>query len=267
MLVLSLLVLSAAPLKVAVPDFSVISVDKESASFFMDRFANRLRAKGLAVTTPAEIEAVLGLERQKALLGCSESSSSCQAEIAAALGADAIIRGRIARFGQRFELSLTLIDPANAAVLASLSPSASDEGKVIDTLETSADELASKLYAVKRQGEAPPVAQVHETPSQGSSRWVAAIPLAVGVGAGIFGAVELATSYDTAKRIETAPNYESVGSQAKLERALGISMLCVGAAGITTAAILFFTGAKPAATPIAVITPHGAVIGVEGRLP
>ena len=149
MIALSLLLLAASPspLKVAVPDFSVISVDKESAAFFMDRFANRLRARGLAVTTPAEIESVLGLERQKALLGCAESSSSCQAEIAAALGADAIIRGSIARFGQRFELALTLIDPANAGVMASVSTSANDEGKVLEALDTAADELAGKLFA------------------------------------------------------------------------------------------------------------------------
>src|SRR4051794_11103737 len=112
MLALSLLLLTAAPapLRLAVPDFSVINVDKESAAFFMDRFAYRLRTKGLAVTTATEIDAVLGLERQKALLGCAEDASSCQMEILAAIGADGIVRARIARFGQRFELSLTLID-------------------------------------------------------------------------------------------------------------------------------------------------------------
>lgn len=269
MLVLSLLVLSAspAPLKVAVPDFSVISVDRESAAFFMDRFANRLRTRGLAVTTPAEIASVLGLERQKQLLGCSDSSSSCQAEIAAALGADAIVNARVARFGQRFELSLTLIDPSNAAVLASLSPSAADEGKVLETLDAAADEFATKLYAAKRPG-AQPVAQLNETTSSGPPKWISAIPLAVGVGATIFGSVQLAQSYGTVNEIKDgATNFEELGDKAKSERAVGISMLCVGAAGLATAAVLFFTGAKPAATPVAIITPQGALVGVEGRLP
>ena len=266
MLVLSLLVLSAspAPLKVAVPNFSVISVDRESAAFFMDRFANRLRTRGLAVTTPAEIESVLGLERQKQLLGCAESSNSCQAEIAAALGADAILNARIARFGQRFELSLTLIDPANAAVLASLSPSAADEGKVLETLDAAADEFAAKLYAAKRPG-AQPVARIDEPTSSAPPKWIAAIPLAVGVGATIFGSVELAQSYTTASQIKDAPDYETLGTNAKTERAVGITMLCVGAAGIATAGIVFFTGAKPAVTPVALVSPQGAY--VEGRLP
>ena len=87
------------------------------------------------------------------------------------------------------------------------------------------------------------------------------------MGATIFGSVQLAQSYGTVNEIKDATNFEELGNQAKSERAVGISMLCVGAAGLTTAAVLFFTGAKPAATPVAIITPQGALVGVEGRLP
>ena len=268
MLTFCLLVLAAgpAPLKVAVPNFNVISVSPDSAAFFMDRFANRLRQKGLVVTTATEIDTVLGLERQKSLLGCGDSGS-CQAEIAAALGADAIVRARIARFGQRFELSLTLIDPADAGVLASISASADDEGKVLETLDAGADELSAKLLAAKHRSAAAPI-EVTTSPSPGGRpRWLPIIPLGLGLVAGAVGAVELGHSFDLVRLIATDPNYENVADQARVARVLGIGLVSLGVAGLATAAILFFTGHEPVATPVAALSHDGAWVGFEGRLP
>ncbi len=268
MLALCLMVLTAspAPLRVAVPNFSVIKIAPESAAFFMDRFANRLRARGLAVTTATEIETVLGFERQKSLLGCTETN--CTAEIAAALGADAIVRARIARFGERFELTLTLIDPVNAAVLASSSASAADEGKVIDALDTGADELSAKLYAWK--GVKPvAAAQVTSSPSSSAGRplWVPLIPIAAGVAAGAFGTVRLVESFRKVPFIATTADPEALVAEAKLDRGLGIALLGVGVAGVTTGIILLIAGKEPVATPVAILTRDGAWVGLEGRLP
>ncbi|MDP2276127.1 MAG: hypothetical protein Q8N23_12900 [Archangium sp.] len=295
MLALSLLMLAAtpAPLRVAVPNFNVINIQPEAAAFFMDRFANRLRSRGLAVTTATEIETVLGLERQKQLLGCAENSSSCQAEIAAALGADAIVRARVARFGQRFELTLTLIDPANAAVIGSISGSATDEGKVLDTLEAGADEFTAKLVAAKR-GKAVAVAPVEDTPvvekpvvekpveiepariaaaevatpaRPFDKRWLALIPVTLGALSVVAGGGYIASSITSRDQIAISPEPEAMANQARSARVLGILFLGVGAAGMTTAAVLFFTGKAPEAMPIVALTPAGGFVGVEGRLP
>ena len=267
MLALSLLLLSAgpAPLKVAVPHFDVINVSPESAAFFMDRFGNRLRSKGLVVTTATEIDTVLGLERQKSLLGCGEASS-CQAEIAAALGADAILRARIARFGARFELSLTLIDPTNAGVIASISASAADEGKVLEVLDGAADELGAKLNAAKHR----PAAIELATPgpaAAGRPAWLPLVPLGLGLGAGVVGAASLVNSYEQVGKIADAANPDAVAQEARIARVLGMGLMGVGVAGIATAAILFFTGKEPVATPVAMISQNGAWVGFEGRLP
>jgi hypothetical protein len=269
MLTLALLVLTAAPaqLRVAVPNFNAINVAPESAAFFMDRFANRLRARGLAVTSATEIETVLGLERQKTLLGCAEDSTTCQAEIAAALGADAIVRARVARFGARFELTLTLVDPANATVVGSVSASAADEGQVLDVLDAGADELAQKLLAAKRTKGASVPDLKTIAPSTSRPSWVPLIPLAVGVGAGIGGAIALSESYRKAALIKSVDDFETVGAEAKIDRGVGIALLGVGAAGLATAAILFFTGKEPAATPVAVLSRDSAWVGIEGRFP
>ncbi len=298
MFALSLLMLAAtpAPLRVAVPNFNVINIQPDAAAFFMDRFANRLRSRGLAVTTATEIETVLGLERQKQLLGCAENSSSCQAEIAAALGADAIVRARVARFGKRFELTLTLIDPANAGVIGSISASATDEGKVLDTLEAGADEFTAKLVAAKR-GKAVAVAPVEDKPvvekpvvekpvveepvvvapiaevavtspaRPFDKRWLSIIPLTVGVGSAVAGAALIGSSIEKRDRIASAFDPDAQANLARIDRGFGISFLGVGVAGVATAAILFFTGKAPEATPIVALTPAGGYVGVEGRLP
>lgn len=268
MLLLSLVLLAApAPLRVAVPNFNVVNVPTETAAFFMDRFANRLRADGLAVTTASEIEAVLGLERQKTLLGCAEQSSSCQAEIASALGADAIVRARVARFGDRFELSVTLIDPASAGVIASNSASAADEGKLLIELDATADVLSEKFFASRRaRGLAVP--EVSSTASSGARPgWVPLVPLGLGVGAAATGAVLLAQSFDKVKQIESSNDPQKTADEAKLDRGLGITLLGVGAVGLATGAILFFTGKEPVVTPVAALSHDGAWVGFEGRLP
>ena len=56
--------------------------------------AKDLRDLGFQVITPTDIGAALGLERQKHILGCTESS--CLAEIGGAMGADYIVHGEMA---------------------------------------------------------------------------------------------------------------------------------------------------------------------------
>ena len=67
-------------------------------------------------------------------------------------------------------------------------------------------------------------------------------------------------------RAQDLREYDSAAS-AKLDRGLGIALVGVGAAGLATAAILFFTGRAPIATPVAVLSREGAWVGIEGRLP
>jgi TolB-like protein len=64
---------------------------------------------GISVLTAKDMESRLQVERQKALLGCSEEGA-CTAEIAGALGVDRIITGSLAKVGTSFILNLQLID-------------------------------------------------------------------------------------------------------------------------------------------------------------
>ncbi len=62
------------------------------------------------VTGPAEISAMLGIERQRQLLGCTEDSESCLAEIAGALAADRALTGTLSQVGESLLVNLVLVD-------------------------------------------------------------------------------------------------------------------------------------------------------------
>jgi hypothetical protein len=73
-----------------------------------DYLAGGLRDQGFEVMTTGDIGAALGVERQKELMGCSESS--CVADIGGAMGVDYIVRPNMAVLDRDTVLTLTLID-------------------------------------------------------------------------------------------------------------------------------------------------------------
>src|SRR5512132_1453543 len=58
----------------------------------------------------SDIEAMLGVERQRQLLGCSDNSSSCLAELGGALGAEYILVGTLAKLERSKRLDVKLLD-------------------------------------------------------------------------------------------------------------------------------------------------------------
>jgi hypothetical protein len=79
-----------------------------------DFLAGALADQGLDVVTSQDITAVLGLEKQKELLGCSDGS--CLAELGGALGADYVVRGNMAVLDTETAVALTLLDARGRAV-------------------------------------------------------------------------------------------------------------------------------------------------------
>lgn len=91
--------LAAAPveLSIGITPFQLIQMPEQMAGYAEDRLAIQLGQRGFKVTTPADMRALLGLERQKQLLGCAESD--CIAEIAGALGVAALLVGDLGMVG------------------------------------------------------------------------------------------------------------------------------------------------------------------------
>lgn len=77
------------------------------------------------VVTHTDIDTMLGFQKSKDLIGCTDSS--CAAEIAGALGVDAVVSGAVGVLGKKHTLSLTIIDQKHARVVARQSEDIGDK--------------------------------------------------------------------------------------------------------------------------------------------
>ena len=141
------LLLSAAPATdYALLPVKTIGLPEERSALYAEHLAARLVEDGLTVTTPADIGAVLGLERQKQLLGCGEGAS-CLVEVAGALGAKALITGQVSRVDDGYHVVLKVLDASNASVRLARTHQLASEGALFSALDAFAAELAGRPQA------------------------------------------------------------------------------------------------------------------------
>lgn len=62
------------PVTLASPGLASPNVEKQAVTYYSDHFAQQLAVAGIRVYTESEISTLLGFERQKALLGCTEDT-------------------------------------------------------------------------------------------------------------------------------------------------------------------------------------------------
>lgn len=104
------------PVRVAVYDLKVDGVDERVGRVVTDAIVAEVRKRQrVAVVSMDEVRAMLDLEAQKALMGCSDDS--CLSEIADSLGVDQIVIGSLARVGEESIFSLRLLDQREAEAL------------------------------------------------------------------------------------------------------------------------------------------------------
>jgi hypothetical protein len=90
-------------------------LDETVASAMTDAVTAEISKRGFFdVMSTNDITALLGVERQKQLLGCSDEKGSCLAELAGAAGARFVMSGSLAKLGDVFQLNLTTLDSHNA---------------------------------------------------------------------------------------------------------------------------------------------------------
>lgn len=75
---LLLLIAAAEPVKLAAPAFKCADVGTEKCEFYADFLAQQLEVAGVKVISERQLQALLGLDRQKQLLGCTEDTHSRQ---------------------------------------------------------------------------------------------------------------------------------------------------------------------------------------------
>ena len=265
--------LSAEPTRVAVAQLQGVNVSSETLSFYAEHLASSLRAPGLNVITAREISTLLGLERQKQLLGCGEASTSCIAELANALGVDAIVVGDVARFEKTSQINVKVLNAADARVLSSRSARVDGDLATLDALAAMGGQLARGLLEAK--GRPVPAELLARTgAAEGPSlRTLALIPLGVGVAAGALGGVMFGLSHSDYARL-TGPGAPLTASEAGQLRDAGASkqtggaiLIAVGATSLAAAGAMFLFGAPR--SQVVAVTPisQGAVLTLSGELP
>lgn len=150
---------AAAPVKsVAVLPLKAKNKASQEVSSVLDDLvlaAVQRHASGLRVIGQSDIDAVLGFEKTKELIGCD--GLSCAAEIAGALGVDSIIYGNFSRLGKKYVLTLAWLDQRNTTSLGRVSESIGDTEENFDT--------AVRTVVAKLFGKPPPAGAAAASPA------------------------------------------------------------------------------------------------------
>lgn len=247
----SLMLLLAAPVKVAATGFTVTGEEQGRASVWLERFAEVMRRdQRVEVTTAADLAQLIGMERQKQLLGCSELATSCLTELANALGAEGILVGTITRSGDSYLVVVKVLHQKNGAVWWSASGRVTGENALLDWLDEHAGHAVDALV--------PPAP-------------VRAAPLVLG-GAGIVaagvGATLVALSNTVAlEKVRTAsePQLAAAIDSGRTQNVSGVVLLGVGGAAVVTSVIWLLLPAEPRAKVSLMPTPGGAFAVVGGE--
>ena len=267
------LAFSAAPadVTVAVLELRGVGVPAEKASFATQHLADQMAVRGLKVVSPRTVADVLGMERQRQLLGCTDDqAASCTAELGNALGAEALVSGDLAHVEERFQFSLRAVSSSDGVPFATQSGQADSEGALLDALARAGRVLAAAVLA--RGGRADAAAQaVLPGPAPRDRAW---IPLVLGGAVAAAGIGLWANSAALAEKLRTAPSL--TGSEAvalrdtgAAQQTLGVVGVCLGTGAlIAGGAMALFGGPKAAGTQVSVWAAPGAGgLVVGGALP
>jgi hypothetical protein len=164
----------------------------------------------------SDLVAVLGLERQRQLVGCGDRSSSCLTEISAALGAEWLVSSTLGRVGKSLRFDLKVIHASDARVVFRDGRSVKEAGEIFDVVT----QLTRALLAERPFGEAQ-----EQAPTEGAPRvataaeaaapspverprlapWVTVGVGAVSLGVGVAFTVDAATSWSQLQGSDYVP--------------------------------------------------------------
>jgi hypothetical protein len=256
------------PIRLAMPGLGGPNLSEAEGEFYAEHLANQLTGRGLQVTTSKQIATVLGMERQRQLLGCSEDAAACLTELANALGADAILSGEVGKLdGCSVQLNLKVLASDTGAVLATSSLRATGAADALDQLTWAARGLSAELSQRLKRFLPPPSPAVlasEETARRPLRRtaWVPAVAggLALG-GAGVLYALsndkyralqaDAGTIHDTQARA-----LRDQGGQLQLSSAVAAA---VAVAALATSVTLYLWQIEPPGVTAGVTLAPGAV--------
>ena len=160
-----------------VPSVALLSLEtnnaaaEEAAPGVASLIASRLaESPHLKVLTQKDIEAILGVERQRQLLGkgaCAQAA--CLEEVSHLTGARYMITGRLDRFGDKYLLTVSLLDTTKGRSLAKPRAEASSPEELPQIADAIGEQLLAELVppAGKTAAGRPLFGSAEDTPGGG----------------------------------------------------------------------------------------------------
>ena len=268
---LVVLALAAAPggapgLTLALPGLNAVNLNPGEGELYAELVAQHFTQHGVKVMTARDLATVLGVERQKQLLGCAESS--CLVEMTSALGADGVIAGDLGKLGDEYALNLKVLSSRDGSALALQNARAASVRDLPNVIEQTVRRLVQGLATSTNH---PELLRDAATAKSSPVRALALIPGIAGVvaiGAGVALQVAAGNTFtDLSTHHYPEPQALDLKNSGRGLEAGGNAALIGGGVCLAAAVVMFIAGAPSAATPTVAVTPDGAVIGLVGVLP
>lgn len=131
-------------IRIASAGLHAVNMAPDLAEFYANHLAQQLELAGIRVITPSEVATMIGIERQKQLLGCS-GGTSCLVELGNALGADGVLTGDLARLDASFHVNIKVLGARDGQLLSLYTGEADGERALLDELTRAARRIAPEL--------------------------------------------------------------------------------------------------------------------------
>lgn len=132
----------AEPLKLAVPGITVVDMESQQALFLSEHLSQQLSDEGAEVANAQDLAVLLGLERQRQLLGCS--GRKCASTLTDAIDVDALVMGDVAKLPKdRYQLNLRMLDSTKGTRVKTYSRRVVGYEALLDEIEKAAKQLVT----------------------------------------------------------------------------------------------------------------------------
>jgi hypothetical protein len=219
-------------------DIQTSGIDAEQAPMLTEMLTSEVAALGYYdVVAGADIVAIVGLEQQRNLFGCTEDS--CIAEIGGALGAKKLLVSQVGHFGDAWVINVKLIDTEKVRTDIRLSETVPGG---IDAVLGALKSMAHQLLPARPAGDQTPTQAVTAEPEGGRpAPGALEIALAGGGGAAIGAAAYFGWQ---ARSLAAEINDNEPGAQKKVGDARRAQLLAnvgygVGAAAVGAAVVVW----------------------------
>ncbi|MGC4115500.1 MAG: hypothetical protein QM765_13035 [Myxococcales bacterium] len=267
----------APPKKVVVTDVRTTgTLDVKTVQSLSALIATEAGKLPVKVTSGGDIAALLGLERQKALLGCTDNS--CLAEIGGALGAGYLLATEIGVVDGIYLLTMITLETGKAKALHRVSKQAKRLKELIPACRAATIEAISAIPGVSEAMEEAaefeePAEVAQPATSPRATMHAAGIALDVVGGAAIAGGAACGVlallQFESAKKTAAGPALDSARATGKTEAVAADVLYTVGAAALVTGLVLTFLGSSSPGETSASVTLSpvrgGGAVAVSGR--